>query len=223
MTGVQTGTAKLTIPIGANGYNTRADWYLPTQSDGSVSATGVIWLQHGFLGNKASLSKLAQTLSQQTNSIVLAPNLSSFPIACAGCWINGVLMQEAVASMFLGDRASLTRSATAAGFLGTLPQDFVMSGQSAGGGFAAAVGGDYAEDAVGNSSLRGVVMFDGFSFNGVLTSSVQKLNDPFIPVYQVARRRSHGTPTGPPPKNWWLPAQDSSSVRPSPADPTRMR
>ncbi|MGD9513522.1 lipocalin family protein [Mycolicibacterium sp.] len=186
VTGVKTGRAKLTIPVGPHDYRTRADWYLPTQADGSVAATGVIWLQHGFLGNKASLSKLAQTLSQQTNSIVVAPNLSSFPLACAGCWINGVPMQEAVAAMFLGDRTSLNASANTAGYLGTLPQDFVMSGQSAGGGFATAVGGYYTEDPGNNGSLRGVMMFDGFSFGGVLTKSLAKLDDPFIPVYQIA-------------------------------------
>ena len=40
VTGVKTGHAKLDIPVGANGYTTRADWYFPTQADGSVSATG---------------------------------------------------------------------------------------------------------------------------------------------------------------------------------------
>lgn len=186
VTGVKTGRAALTIPVGDNGYKTRADWYLPTQSDGSVAATGVIWLQHGFLGSKSSMSKLAQTLSLQTNSIVLAPNISSFPLACASCWINGVPMQEAVASMFLGDRASLTASANLAGFSGVLPEDFVMSGHSAGGGFATAVGGYYADDAPGSSSLRGVVMFDGFSYGGVVANALQSLDDPFVPVYQVA-------------------------------------
>ncbi|ANI37704.1 lipocalin family protein [Mycolicibacterium vaccae] len=186
VTGVKTGRAALTIPVGRNGYTTRADWYLPTQADGSVAATGVIWLQHGFLGNKAALSRLAQTLSQQTNSIVVAPNLSSFPLACSGCWINGVPMQEAVASMFLGDRASLTTSANTAGFLGSLPEEFVLSGQSGGGGFATAVGGYYSDDPANNGSLRGVVMFDGYAYNGVIPGALAKIDDPFIPVYQVA-------------------------------------
>lgn len=186
VTGVQTGHAKLTIPVGTRGYTTRADWYLPTQADGSVAATGVIWLQHGFLGNKGSMSKLAQTLSQQTNSVIVVPNISSFPLACSACWINGVPLQEAVATMFLGDRASLTASASTAGLVGALPEDFVMSGHSAGGGFASSVGGYYTTDVAGAGSLRGVVMFDGFAFNGVLTSALAKLNDPFVPVYQVA-------------------------------------
>ena len=43
--------------------------------------------------------------------------------------------------MFLGDRAALNTSATAAGFQGTLPEKFILTGHSAGGGFATAVGG----------------------------------------------------------------------------------
>ncbi len=186
VTGVQTGKAKLTIPVGTNGYTTRADWYLPTQADGSVSATGVMWLQHGFLGNKLFVSALAERLSQQTNSIVVAPNISSFPLFCSACWLNGVPMQQAVASMFLADRASLNASALAAGFQGTLPENFILSGQSAGGGFAAAAGGYYATDPGNDDSLRGVVMFDGFAWNGVVTDALQRLDTLDIPVYQVA-------------------------------------
>lgn len=55
-------------------------------------------------------------------------------------------MRQAVATMFLGDRESLNSSATAAGYLGVLPEEFVLSGHSAGGGFAAAAGGYYAVD-----------------------------------------------------------------------------
>lgn len=188
VTGVQTGRAQLTIPIGTNGYTTRADWYLPTQADGSVSATGVIWLQHGFLNDKSFLSALAKTLSQQTNSIVVAPNLPSFPsLRCSGCWINGVPMQQAVATMFLGDRESLNASALAAGYQGVvLPENFILSGQSAGGGFAANVGGYYAIDPLNTDSLRGVVMFDGVAFSGAMTASLERLDTLQIPVYQVA-------------------------------------
>ena len=130
-------------------------------------------------------------------------------------------MQHAVATMFVGDGASLDQSATAAGYLGELPQNFVMSGQSAGGGFATAVGGYYAADPADNSSLRGVVMFEGVSFNGVVTNSLHNLNDPFIPVYQVAAPPQSWNFTGPPPRSWWLPARVSSSARPSPGIPFR--
>ena len=187
VTGVKTSRAPLTIPVGTRTYTARADWYLPTQADGSVTATGVIWLQHGFLGEKSALSALARTLAQQTNSIVVAPNLPSLPgLFCSGCWINGVPMQQGVATMFLGDRASLTTSATAAGFQGVLPQSFVLSGQSAGGGFATSVGGYYAADLLNDGSLRGVVMYDGVAWQGRLTGALESLDDPFIPVYQIA-------------------------------------
>ncbi|MGD9618704.1 MAG: lipocalin family protein [Mycolicibacterium sp.] len=185
VTGVKTGHSKLTIPLG-NGYTTQADWYLPTLADGSVAADGVIWLQHGFLNRKSFVSALAATLSQQTNSIVVAPNVASFPWRCAGCWLNGAELRQAVATMFLGDRAELNSSATAAGYVGTLPQSFVLSGQSAGGGFATVVGGYYASDPGSDGSLRGVVMFDGVAIGGVLTDALHSLDDPYIPVYQVA-------------------------------------
>ena len=64
VTGVQTGRATLTIPLDDDEFRTRADWYFPTQADGSIAATGVIWLQHGFLGTKSSYSALAKTLAQ---------------------------------------------------------------------------------------------------------------------------------------------------------------
>nr|WP_256736142.1 lipocalin family protein [Mycolicibacterium hippocampi] len=196
VTGVQTGRAQLTIPVGPDGFTTRADWYLPTQADGSVAATGVIWLQHGFFGNKLFVSALARTLSQQTNSIIVAPNLPSFaPWSCAACQINSVEMQQAVASMFLGDRTSLNTSATAAGLLSGLPESFILSGQSAGGGLATAAGGFYNADPLNEGDLRGVVMFDGVSRLG-LTGALQSLDDPFIPVYQIAAPPQPGNASG---------------------------
>lgn len=187
VTGVQTGRATLTIPLDDDEFRTRADWYFPTQADGSVAATGVIWLQHGFLGTKSSYSALAKTLAQQTNSVVVAANLPSFPsLRCGGCWINGTALQQGVAAMFAGGEDSLNMSATAAGFVGTLPTSFVLSGHSAGGGFATAAGGYYAADPSSGGNLRGVVMFDGFSFRGRLPDALKRLDDPYIPVYQIA-------------------------------------
>lgn len=187
VTGVQTGRATLTIPLDDDEFRTRADWYFPTQADGSVAATGVIWLQHGFLGTKSAYSALAKTLAQQTNSVVVAANLPSFPsLRCGGCWINGAALQQGVAAMFVGGEDSLNTSATAAGLVGTLPTSFVLSGHSAGGGFATAAGGYYATDPGSGGNLRGVVMFDGFSFSGVVTDALQRLNNPYIPVYQIA-------------------------------------
>jgi acetyl esterase/lipase len=191
VTGVTVGHSDLNIPCGPGGYTAPADWYFPTQADGSVQATGVIWLQHGFLANKTFYSVLATTLAQQTNSIVVAPTLTSFPLACAGCWLNGVPMEQAVASMFLGDRAALNISANAAGYQGTLPEQFVLAGHSAGGGFATAVAGYTVDNGAavgpdGKNLLLGVVMFDGVSMNGALPDALASLDTLGIPVYQIA-------------------------------------
>lgn len=50
-------------------------------------------------------------------------------------------MRQAVASMFEGSRSALNISANAAGLSGTLPEKFLLTGHSAGGNFATAVGG----------------------------------------------------------------------------------
>lgn len=181
VTGVRAGHSSLTIPLGNNGFTTAADWYFPTQADGSVAATGVIWLQHSFLGDKSWYSALAKSLSQQTNSVVVAPNVPSFPFGCSGCSLNDSDMQQAVATMFDGSQEALNTSAIAAGYQGTLPEQFILAGHSAGGGFAAAVGGFYATNP-NQRRLRGVVMFDGVSRD--LDSALDGLGD--IPVYQIA-------------------------------------
>ena len=186
VTGVRTGHSALTIPLDDGGYTTPADWYFPTQADGSVSATGVIWLQHGFLADKSWYSALATSLSQQTNSIVVAPNVPSFPLFCSGCSLNDAAIQQGAASMFVGDQAALNASAVAAGYQGTLPETFILAGHSAGGGFAAAVAGYYATDPDNERRLRGVVMFDGVTRDGVLPKALQSLDDPYIPIYQIA-------------------------------------
>jgi lipocalin/dienelactone hydrolase len=184
VTGVRTGSASLLIPSGENGYNAPADWYFPTQADGSVQANGVIWLQHGFLGFNTWYADMAQALAQETNSIVVAPNIFWFDPAFSG---------EAAADMFVGDRAALNISANAAGFLGELPQTFLLTGHSAGGRFATAAGATFVEnpDAV-VADLLGVVMFDGVSRPPTFTDQLQALIDKGIPDYQIAA----------PPQSW---------------------
>jgi hypothetical protein len=184
------GHSTLEIPCGP-GYTARVDWYFPAQADGTVNPQGVIWLQHGFLANSSFYPALATDLASQTNSIVAVPTLTSNPLACAGCWLNGDSMQQAAATLFLGDRTALNDSAAAAGFVGTLPQNFILAGHSAGGGFAAAVA-DYTIDngaavaADGTNLLRGVLMFDGVPANGVIATVVPKLDSLGIPIYQIA-------------------------------------
>ena len=175
VTGVRTGSASLLIPSGENGYNAPADWYFPTQADGSVQANGIIWLQHGFLGFNTWYADMAQALAQETNSVVVAPNIFWFDPAFSG---------EAAADMFVGDRAALNISANAAGYEGMLPQTFILTGHSAGGRFATAAGaGTVANGAA--EDLLGVVMFDGVSGDQFATQ-LAALESLGIPDYQIA-------------------------------------
>ncbi len=192
VTGVLTGSSVLDIPAGPNGYAAPADWYFPTQADGTVAANGVIWLQHGFLGFKDWYSVTAQQLAQETNSIVVVPNIFWFDTPlCSGCYLGGEVMREAVATMFEGSRSALNVSAAAAGLQGTLPESFLLTGHSAGGNFATAVGALITEtDQVDN--LLGVVMFDGVSRAPLFTDSLAALAAAGIPDYQIAA----------PPQSW---------------------
>jgi hypothetical protein len=188
VTGVKVGHSTLNIPVNG-GFNAPADWYFPTQADGSVQANGVIWLQHGFLADRAFYSELATQLAKDTNSIVVAPTLPSFPqLRCGGCTLYGVPMQKAAATMFLGDRSALTISASQAGYQGALPEDFILAGHSAGGGWSSSVGGYYVDDlAPGDDNhLLGVVMYDGVTMNGRLPQAIASLDTLDIPVYQIA-------------------------------------
>jgi lipocalin len=181
VTGVQTGSSVLTIPSG-NGYNAPADWYFPTQADGSVKANGVIWLQHGFLGFSGWYSDLATRLAQETNSIVVSPSIFWFDPAYTG---------EAAAEMFVGARPALNISANAAGYQGELPQKFILTGHSAGGRFAVTAGGDTVDNGA-FKDLLGVVMFDGVDGADQFAASLAQLDSKGIPVYQIAA----------PPQSW---------------------
>ena len=176
VTGVRTGSAALLIPSGANGYSAPAAWYFPTQADGSVQANGIVWLQHGFLGFNAWYADMAQALAQETNSIVVAPDIFWFDPAFSGV---------AAADMFVGDRAALNVSANQAGYDGMLPQTFILTGHSAGGRFATAAGAGTVEN--GSSvDLLGVVMFDGVSSPPTFNEQLQTLIGAGIPDYQIA-------------------------------------
>lgn len=199
VTGVKVGFSFLNIPIGASSflgipigpfnYPAPAHWYFPTQADGSVHANGVIYLQHGFGAIGAFYEPLAIQLAQQTDSIVVVPTVSSIPLP-GGAWINGAQMQQGVGSLFLGSETALNISANRAGYTGTLPVDFIMSGHSAGGGLATVAAGDYVADLgthTTDNHLLGVVMFDGVAFSSSdFAASVANLQTLHIPDYVVA-------------------------------------
>ncbi len=197
VTGVKTGFSFLQIPIGPSSflgipipqfnYPAPTHWYFPTQADGSVNATGVIYLQHGFGAIGWFYQPLAMQLAQQTNSVVVVPTVPSIPLPF-GLWIGSPEMQQGVASLFLGSQPALNISANQAGYQGTLPQDFILTGHSAGGGLATIAAGDYLAD-LGTSTnhLRGVVMFDGVANNAAaFGASIAALQASNTPVYVVA-------------------------------------
>ncbi len=189
VTGVKEGFSLLKIPVGPFGYAAPTHWYFPTEANGSVQADGVIYLQHGFGAIGWFYNDLATQLAQHTDSIVVVPTLSSIPLPF-GAWLNGAPMQQAVASLFLGSETALNISANQAGYLGTLPVDFIMTGHSAGGGLATAAGGDYVADLGPNPTdnhLLGVVMFDGVSTSSSgFAASIAELKTLDIPDYVVA-------------------------------------
>jgi hypothetical protein len=189
VTGVREGFSYLELPVGPHGYDAPARWYFPTQADGSVDARGVIYLQHGFLGTGGWYSDLAIALAEGTDSIVVVPTVSSLPLP-NGAWLNGTQMQQAVGSLFLGNETALNTSANQAGYHGTLPQDFIIAGHSAGGGLATIAAGDYIADLganTANNHLLGVVMFDGVaSSSSAFAGAIGNLKTLDIPDYVVA-------------------------------------
>ncbi len=189
VTGVVEGFSYLDIPVGPHGYEAPTRWYFPTQANGSVDARGVIYLQHGFLGTGGWYSDLAIALAEGTDSIVVVPTVSSIPLP-GGAWLGGTRMQQAVGSLFLGNETALNISANQAGYHGTLPQNFIMTGHSAGGGLATLAAGDYVADLGTNTAanhLLGVVMFDGVASNSsAFAAAIAQLKTLNIPDYVVA-------------------------------------
>ena len=177
----------LGIPIPGFSYPAPALWYFPTQADGSVHATGTVYLQHGFGAIGWFYQPLAIQLAQQTNSVVVTPTIPSIPLPL-GVYLSSPQMQQGVASLFLGSQTALNISATQAGYQGTLPQDFILSGHSAGGGLAAIAAGDYLADLGGaTNNLRGVVMFDGVaSSSTAFAAAIANLQAANTPIYVVA-------------------------------------
>ncbi len=181
--GVTAGRSSLAIPYGPKGYVTSADWYFPTQADGTVSANGVVWLQRG---DTAALAALAAQIAGQTNSIVVVPAISSFEIPTQpGRYLGSAAMQQAVADMMLGDRVALATSATAAGYPGVLPKRILFAGQLKGGGFATEVAARTVDNGAAENVL-GVVMFDGVASPDQFPTSAAKLESLNIPLYQIA-------------------------------------
>lgn len=181
-------TSGLQVPVGT-GRTVQADWYFPEDADES---TRLVYLQHGFLASGPMYSYTAARLAERTNSIVVAPSLSSNFLDPGAAWVGGAPMQRAVADLFVGDREALVRSASAAaGGTVALPQKFVLVGHSAGGTLVTAAAG-YLADNGGITDLAGIVLLDGVEPSGsrAVEEALAKLTGPNDrPVYLISSQR----------------------------------
>ncbi|OBK18315.1 PE family protein [Mycobacterium asiaticum] len=196
VTGVRIGFSFLQIPVGPSSflgltipqfsYPAPALWYFPTQAAGAVNATGTVYLQHGFAAIGWFYQPLAIELASQTNSVVFTPTIPSVPLPF-GLSLGSPQMQQGMGSLFLGNHTALNAAAHWAGFEGTLPQDFVLTGHSAGGGLATMAASNYLTNlGAGTNHLLGVVMFDGVANNAAaFGSAVANLQAADIPLYAV--------------------------------------
>ncbi len=195
VTGVQLGNSRLEIPGAFIGNTVDADWYFPTQADGTIDAQGVIWFQHGFGASNTFYSALVTDLARRTNSIVVAPTLTSIPFTLSGGCLTCAATEEAAAAAFLDPtRSALVESALAAGYTGDVSEllgNFALAGHSAGGGFSIAVASDYisAGSDIQDGNLVGVVMYDGVSndaFSTGFAEQIAVLAAADKPTYQIA-------------------------------------
>ena len=169
-----------------------ADWYFPDTYDPNspTPPERIIYLQHGFLARGVFYDYTASYLAKETNSVVVAPTLTSNIFATDGMWLGGDQMHRAVADLFLDDNPALLDSAQDAGYgQDALPQNVVLIGHSLGGGLVIDVARMMAADEAGSDppssyKLAGVVMLDGVSF----TDPVPILDDipDGIPVYNLS-------------------------------------
>lgn len=174
--------SSLTMP--GTGQKVQANWYFPEHAD---SATRVIYFQHGFMAVAPMYSYTLAALAQGTNSIVVAPTLSSNAFDSKARWLGGSADQQAVADLFAGDRAALTESAgAAAGHEVTLPTKFVLVGHSLGGALVSAAAGRMVDNGAA-ANLQGVVLMDSVDLNGVVPAALQKLSGAdYRPIYDIS-------------------------------------
>ncbi|MCV7298182.1 alpha/beta hydrolase [Mycobacterium barrassiae] len=162
------------------GESVPADWYVPQNSQ----PDRLIYLQHGFLAAGPWYSHTAATMAEQTNSIVVAPSITSNFLDYGQCWLGGAPMHQAMAGVFADGNTALADSAAAAGYTGPIPDRVVLMGHSLGGGAVSGIAG-YMTDNGSADRLAGVVLLDGVGLNGLMASDLRKVDDS-IPIYQLA-------------------------------------
>ncbi|WKG04680.1 alpha/beta fold hydrolase [Mycolicibacterium sp. HK-90] len=184
-----------TLDMPGTNQTVRADWYFPEDLD---SATGVIYLQHGFMATGPMYSYTAAYLAESTNSIVVAPTLSSNLFDPNAEWIGGEPMQQSVADLFADDRSELTASASAAaGHPVTLPSKFVLVGHSLGGMLVTGAAGRMVDNGAVDD-LAGVVLLDAVDTHRDMPDALDQLTGAnYRPVLLISSERYvwnlHGT------------------------------
>jgi len=181
-------TSTLTIAV-AGGRTVEADWYFPNDDE---TPTRFSYFQHGLGASAPMYSYTAATLAEQTNSIVVAPSLTSNFFDADGAWLGGMPMHQAVADLFVGDREALTESASAAaGYEVTLPTRFVLAGHSLGGSLVMGAAGDMVDnDNAAIADLAGVLLLDSVDVNDTVPMALQKLTGVnYRPVYDISSER----------------------------------
>lgn len=168
----------------AGGYEVPADWYIPDTAEGQAPPTRLIYLQHGFLASGPWYSHTAAALAEQTNSIVVAPSITSNFLSCDACWLGAPPMHQAIANLFADGNTALAESALAAGYTGPIPDRVVLVGHSLGGGAVAGTAGYMVKNG-SDDRLAGVVMLDGVGLDDTMAASLDKVPDG-IPIYQLA-------------------------------------
>lgn len=171
------------------GTSVPVDWYIPEIEEGDPPPDRLIYLQHGFLASAPWYSYTANALAQQTNSIVVAPSITSNFLAADGCWLGGAPMHEAMSDLFDEDNTALAESAARAGYDGPIPNDVVLMGHSLGGGAVSGMAGYMSDPVTGNPGrLKGVILLDGVGLNGEMANDIRKVPTD-IPIYQLAAPR----------------------------------
>ncbi|CRZ16222.1 Lipocalin family protein [Mycolicibacterium neworleansense] len=176
-----------TLDMPGTDQTVRADWYFPEDPD---SATGVIYLQHGFMATGPMYSYTAAYLAESTNSIVVVPTLSSNLFDTDGEWIGGEPMQQSVADLFAEDRSELTASASAAaGHPVTLPAKFVLVGHSLGGMLVTGAAGRMVENGAVDD-LAGIVLLDAVDTHNDMPDALDQLSGAnYRPVLLISSER----------------------------------
>lgn len=173
-------TSTLVLPD--SGKTVRADWYFP---DEVGENTRLIYLQHGFMATGPMYSYTAAYLAETTNSIVVAPSMSSNAFDPQASWLGGDALQQDVADLFRGDRPELAASAAEAGYTGELPKEFVLVGHSAGATLVMGAAEKMDDESV--ADLKGVVLLDGVDLDNAVPDGLARIND--VPVLDISSER----------------------------------